>query len=566
VTTRITVTTGDGGLLDRNAQQQAAARQAALTRSQAEKAAALGEAQLRQDRINAGLDPATGRPLPSAGSTLRRVDQQPAAFRSPVSTIDLSIAWVYNAAEGIKVVSGNGSTQTTVTATQSSPSAFNENEGWIDYTAEYISDWSDWFYWPYGAGYWEKRRMINSVSFQYRLTESSGAGGSIILPTTGAAVYTIYSEDKYAGEDYELSVVGNGNDDEAAWGVERGADGDIFEIVYVQAGPSEDPETLFSAGTRRRGAELIFNVIPTVDSRTPEPVYTSSINKSVVVSDTKIKQINTPATMTTRMGEIFGVVSDPTEVEGGLFLPGYSLSVFGAVPGLTAPFIDKRITYAGVELQVSPWTIYYNDIVNFTQYIFDSPVITDEGVYDLLSYELLQTFGLADVVKLSFFSRSRFGTITGGNSLAYRVLDGTYTFTANDIPDALSDLITLLSPLPTKFQIYAQRSYNAETDEPVAYSDYYTSSATQVPFDTYKNVPENYRSGAEWYDFGDPTSTGAPNIPGTPASINKTLVPLSSRVALDGSPQLIISTTFGESAYCLQSLAALGFTSSDLRL
>jgi hypothetical protein len=50
-------------------------------KAQAEKAAALGEAQLRQDRINAGLDPATGRPLPFTGSTLSRVNQQPAASR-----------------------------------------------------------------------------------------------------------------------------------------------------------------------------------------------------------------------------------------------------------------------------------------------------------------------------------------------------------------------------------------------------------------------------------------------------------------------------------------------------
>jgi hypothetical protein len=81
VTTRITVTTDNGGLLDRNAQQQAAARQATLLKSQADKAAALGDDQLRRERIAQGRDPATGRPLPSTGSTLNRVDQQPAAFR-----------------------------------------------------------------------------------------------------------------------------------------------------------------------------------------------------------------------------------------------------------------------------------------------------------------------------------------------------------------------------------------------------------------------------------------------------------------------------------------------------
>ena len=83
MTTRITVTTGDGGLLERNAQQQAANRQGTLVKGQAEQAAALGDSQLRAERIAQGRDPTTGRPLPSAGSTSRltRIDQEPAAFR-----------------------------------------------------------------------------------------------------------------------------------------------------------------------------------------------------------------------------------------------------------------------------------------------------------------------------------------------------------------------------------------------------------------------------------------------------------------------------------------------------
>ena len=83
MTTRITVTTGDGGLLERNAQQQAANRQGALVKADAEQAAAEGAEQQRQRRSAEGLDPATGRPLPSAGSTSRltRIDQELAAFR-----------------------------------------------------------------------------------------------------------------------------------------------------------------------------------------------------------------------------------------------------------------------------------------------------------------------------------------------------------------------------------------------------------------------------------------------------------------------------------------------------
>jgi hypothetical protein len=83
MSTRINISIDDGGLVDRNAQQQAAARQANQQRATAEKAAAEGQRQLEEERIRKGLDPLTGERLPSAGSSSRiqRIDQEPAAFR-----------------------------------------------------------------------------------------------------------------------------------------------------------------------------------------------------------------------------------------------------------------------------------------------------------------------------------------------------------------------------------------------------------------------------------------------------------------------------------------------------
>jgi len=83
MSTRINVNIGDGGLLDRNAQQQAAARQANQQRASADKAAAEGQRQLEAVRISQGRDPLTGERLPSAGSSSRiqRIDQEPAANR-----------------------------------------------------------------------------------------------------------------------------------------------------------------------------------------------------------------------------------------------------------------------------------------------------------------------------------------------------------------------------------------------------------------------------------------------------------------------------------------------------
>jgi hypothetical protein len=84
MSTRINVNIGDGGLLDRNAQQQAAARQANQQRASADKAAAEGQRQLQAVRISQGRDPLTGERLPSAGSSSRiqRIDQKPAASRA----------------------------------------------------------------------------------------------------------------------------------------------------------------------------------------------------------------------------------------------------------------------------------------------------------------------------------------------------------------------------------------------------------------------------------------------------------------------------------------------------
>jgi hypothetical protein len=83
MSTRINVTVGDGGLLDRNAQQTAANRQAKVLADRRAAAEAEGVERRAADRIAAGLDPLTGLPAstPSSASTINRLDQEPAANR-----------------------------------------------------------------------------------------------------------------------------------------------------------------------------------------------------------------------------------------------------------------------------------------------------------------------------------------------------------------------------------------------------------------------------------------------------------------------------------------------------
>jgi hypothetical protein len=114
MSTRINVTVGDGGLLDRNAQQTAANRQARVLADQRATAEAEGVERRAADRIAAGLDPLTGLPAstPSSASTINRLDQKPAANRRPSSELPFFYLKIDDF-QGqqypeVQVVSGNG--------------------------------------------------------------------------------------------------------------------------------------------------------------------------------------------------------------------------------------------------------------------------------------------------------------------------------------------------------------------------------------------------------------------------------------------------------------------------
>jgi hypothetical protein len=91
MSTTINVTVDDGGLPAKNRQQTAANRQAFVQGRASQQAAQQGTDQRAADRKAAGLDPATGRPLASAGASSRlpRIQQEPAANRRGGSSIEI---------------------------------------------------------------------------------------------------------------------------------------------------------------------------------------------------------------------------------------------------------------------------------------------------------------------------------------------------------------------------------------------------------------------------------------------------------------------------------------------
>jgi hypothetical protein len=119
MSTRINVTVGDGGLLDRNAQQTAANRQARVLADQRATAEAEGVERRATDRTAAGLDPLTGLPAstPSSASAINRLDQEPAANRRGQG-LNLGHLWIFGdtrrevRSTGVISATGNGRSAT----------------------------------------------------------------------------------------------------------------------------------------------------------------------------------------------------------------------------------------------------------------------------------------------------------------------------------------------------------------------------------------------------------------------------------------------------------------------
>jgi hypothetical protein len=92
MSTQINIAVDSGGLLNRNAQQTSANRQAKLTQDVQAKAGEDGKAEQEKRRLQQGSDRLTGKLLVgNNASRIRRIDQQPAANRQPSSD-----QWIYD--------------------------------------------------------------------------------------------------------------------------------------------------------------------------------------------------------------------------------------------------------------------------------------------------------------------------------------------------------------------------------------------------------------------------------------------------------------------------------------
>ena len=598
MTTNVNIEVQDSLLLEALKARQANARGELLNASDLRRLEPIARESLRLKLAARGLNedgsPLSGSPLDGSSpqtsnsfgeknskkqSTESRIGgQEPAANR--FGKVDLVLGWLQEFGGPTRVVSGNGASVVELPIVSSGGTADNRS-GWMDYDADYITGYYDWKHWypnlP-GGGYWIRRRAIGSMTLKFRTISSEGADGDLLLPAPGSAIYVLYQQGRFIGVDHTLTA--SRTTPETNLENERSGPGDIAETVYVVGSPDENPDILIASGTRRRGAELLIIVLPTAIDREVGQLVSSSINSCAVFNDRRARVINTPAALTSKLGNIFGVPRAPSDSESGIIMAGYSLSL-GDPPGLGTPFADKRITYQGTELRVSPWSILFADpdpsnrTVPITVTMFgDTPnsvaPAPDKRIDQILDYSVIQNFGFADIDRDpdGRATDASFGGISNAtNPFMYRLLDGSYTFTADDIPDSLSELFALLAPIPPKFQMYGVQTLS---DPNILswgdLSSYYRSPTTRIPFLTFRNIPENYRSGGDWYDFADP-ATGAPNILGQPVRFTKTLAPLAGRVGLTSpntSVSPLVSTTFGEKSYCLDSLAALGFSAADL--
>ena len=474
------------------------------------------------------------------------------------------LGWYSDVNRTMRVASGDGSTEVIVSATSNYPPLDNiiyEPRNWLTYRPTYSGSWSDWTLW---GDHWERFRNISSIELDYQFVSSESAPGTIFLPAAKIGILASKVEDKMIVDNYTFTATNTVLS--SSHGTQRGVFGEIFEVVFVQGTISEDPETLFTSGTRTRGGDLVLNVAPTLDTSSNTP-YSASRVSAVSISDRTARALTPPSALTSLLNSVYGTIGPTTSESADIDMPGYSLSI-GLPPGLGPPI--GSFTYAGVTVIPGLWSLLYtldypDNVVTVTRNVVPAPEAPDNfKIADVLSDGIIQGMGYARVERAPGFESAEFGRgPEGGTPFVYQLITGNYPYFDYEVPSLLADVLASLIPFPPKFQSYTvQSNFSPTAFSPDYLTLYYESASETIPFVTFANVPANYKAGAFWYDFGDAT---APTIPGKPARFNKKLVPLASRVDFNGENiNWLISTTYGADAYCREQLLALGFTAADL--
>lgn len=560
MSTTINIAVGDGGLPERNRQQTTANRQAYVQGKASEQAAEGGVLALRAQRIAEGRDPLTGGQLiPGSSSRLQRLDQQPAANRRRVADeFPFAIGWVryYNdpglGSNVLALVSGDGSVSIEFPFSNTNiPAVLTQYEG--SFTRHDTSpSWSFqannnpflFALTPFPTSYWLREGRLSALEFSLILQSDFAIDNKrLSLPLSEQAfIYASIRKAKKFVDDYLLSCELAGDPPSFGFSVREevvGSSGDDPDVLFA------DPDTV------KRIRFYIDRTITVIDSTTG--TVDDNINKAHIIGKSSLREISVPSSLSARVTQLWGdPPSNPDSLQYGFypFFPAFiNSTIFNSVQYLEAS-VEVSITQ-------EPTGMTYRD--------FNAPPdgITDPDQAGAWDWTPIATFGLVAVTPFNaeFYRGSEFG----GTPFAYRILDGSNTLVEADfysdgsayfIPDTLQ----ALSPLPSKFMWID----TAIEDENGDYLNPFVPSAN-VKFTTYKSDPTNARADGSWDDFklepNEEYPNGLPSIPGTPATLS---VRLAADIYQSSEAFPILTTPYGDKAYCRTKLLEFGFTAADL--
>jgi hypothetical protein len=596
MSTRINITIDSGGLLDRNAQQTAANRQAKVLADQRAAAEAEGVERRAADRIAAGLDPLTGLPAstPSSASTINRLDQEPAANRR--GDFPFAAAWTLNDESGRrnKLVCGNGSASLPINQLQPSlqPSEGDDLEFSVspDSKPEH-GEWSVWTWFDPGGGPelpgCVRAFYCDSAEFTLRYSTVRIIRDNLVLPHAQNMIYVDYKDQLQILEEFKFGVTAQpgryveGQPFPFSFGIDaRDATTKNWIIAILDniqvANPAEADAALLDPDVPKKRYLIINAVNAGYNFTTPnavidelnaqyafdDPQLISTVRQTPIsrslqcwnVSKTSVRSISSPPVARSFVESIFGKV-------------GFNTANFDPPVGNFQWLVDGVAGGDIIRLQknTSDGIVWNNGVYVLTAGITTFPTISRSfdnstlGVYsDYLPNSRYTNYGIGTFTPgIGDDAVGKMLGPTGGSAtpLVYKISTDVAPFNEDFFTlfferEALSELRLVLEPSLPKGQLWIDLST----------VDYYTES-TSLKFNTFKDTLDNAKPDALWYDIANET---LPSIKGKPPSLKLSLVPKANRVS-GTDPFFIFSTPFLDTIYCRQQLLSLGFTLGEIR-
>jgi hypothetical protein len=549
MSTRINVTVGDGGLLDRNAQQTAANRQARVLADQRAAAEAEGVERRAADRIAAGLDPLTGLPAstPSSASTINRLDQEPAANRRPSGAV-IDIAWLdisINSTTGVitnRVISGNGKAATATfesyVNTAAPPYAYSVTFAPPGTSVGGVtSEWSEWIYGGvqfFTGNWWYQQRLVRKYTAEEGTDWRGGVlSASLVLPARSGLIYVSKSERNQLTWRATVQVgtdTGTNPGSETPYG--------LTAWRFIAGAPDADPEALWSASLPSARNFMVEGAA--FAERVSDVVVSTRIDSdttSAYATNVQARIISTPAAVTELLPDLLGELNvSASTVLNYIYQPSAFVGI-----GFTTPQTIEGTLYGQV------WVLRYTDLgVPNPWPQYEVPELSSEITFpnpELAGAYQNTSTGLAGLSGM--LNANQAGTVYG-----LKILQGVLP---QNIPGpftpgrTLRDVLTDLNINRDRFSIYAPQYVN------------YNSELTTQDIPSFRANSPELPEDARWWSF----NTAALLTPPTNSPVYKhRMVPLAERVAPLGTLRLLAASSFTETSYTNAAITALGFTLS----